>query len=225
MDGTYGRTQELSPDLDRVTGRIKLGTESNGGFRNIAISNCTFERSRGLALETVDGGVLEDVVVDNIVMREVTTAPIFLRLGQRGRGPGSAGPGALRRVTISNVTASGIDPRYAAIIAGAPGLPIEDVSLSNIELVFDGGPPLAPAGPLRPDIDEAYPEPSMFGVTPAFGLYVRHARGLRLENIHMATSGSERRPAVVLEDVSGLSAEAVISAVAGAPPMELDLKG
>ena len=87
LDGTRKHTQERAPDRDGVTGRIKLGTESNGGFRNITISNCVFEWSRGLALETVDGGVLEDVTVTNVTMRHVTTAPIFLRLGNRARAP------------------------------------------------------------------------------------------------------------------------------------------
>jgi polygalacturonase len=87
LDGTEGRSQQLAPDQDRVTGRIKLGTESNGDFRHITISDCVFTRSRGLALETVDGGTIEDVSIDNIVLREVTTAPLFLRLGERGADP------------------------------------------------------------------------------------------------------------------------------------------
>ena len=90
--GTFGRTQERAPDRDGPTGRIKLGTESSGGFRNITISNCVFTRSRGLALETVDGGDVEDVTVTGLTMREVTTAPLFLRLGNRGRTPRQSSP-------------------------------------------------------------------------------------------------------------------------------------
>ena len=103
LDGTFKRTQELAPDRDRVTGRIKFGTESNGGFKNITISNCVFDRSRGLAIETVDGGLIEDITVTNITMRDVTTAPLFLRLGNRARGPNNPPPGAIRRVEISNL--------------------------------------------------------------------------------------------------------------------------
>ncbi len=79
-----------------MTGRIKFGTESNGGFKNITISNCVFDHCRGLALETVDGGPIEDIAVTNITMRDVTTAPIFLRLGRRMRGPAGH---ACRRVS------------------------------------------------------------------------------------------------------------------------------
>jgi polygalacturonase len=108
LAGTFDRTQQRAPDRDGPTGRIKLGTESSGGFRNIAISNCVFDRSRGLALETVDGGDVEDVTVTNLTMRDVTTAPLFLRLGNRGRSPGDPPPGRMRRTVISNVLASGV---------------------------------------------------------------------------------------------------------------------
>ncbi len=106
LDGTFKRTQEFAPDKDRVTGRIKLGTESNGGFKNITISNVNFVRSRGLAIETVDGGYIEDVTVSNITMRDITTAPIFIRLGARQRAPEGTPLGAIRRVIIDNVEVS-----------------------------------------------------------------------------------------------------------------------
>src|SRR5947209_3983912 len=86
LDGTYKR-EYRKYSHDSPTGRIKFGTESNGGFKNITISNCVFDYSRGLALETVDGGLLEDVAITNITMRDVANSPIFLRLGRRLRGP------------------------------------------------------------------------------------------------------------------------------------------
>ena len=223
LDGTFGRTQQLSPDLDRVTGRIKLGTESNGGFRNIVIADCVFDRARGIALETVDGGVLEDVVVSNVVLRDVTTAPIFLRLGRRLRAPPGTAIGALRRVTISNITASGIDPRYAAIIAGEPGDPIEDVTLSNIRLLYAGGGTADEAARAVPELPEAYPEPSMFGVTPAYGLYARHVRNLVLRDVSLATETPDARPPLIMEDVQGLRAEGVTCAIAGEEQREVRL--
>lgn len=139
LDGTYRRTVERAPDRDGPAGRIKFGTESNGGFRNITISNVVFDRSRGLALETVDGGVLEDVVVSNITMRDLSNAPFFLRLGARMRGPEGVPVGRMRRITISNVVAYDADPRFAAIISGIPGHPIEDVKLSDIQIWYRGG--------------------------------------------------------------------------------------
>jgi polygalacturonase len=78
LDGTFQRRMQQAPDRDGPTGRIKCGTESNGGFKNIAISNCIFDHCRGLALETVDGGLLEDISITNITMREIVNSPIFV---------------------------------------------------------------------------------------------------------------------------------------------------
>jgi len=195
------RTQERAPDRDGVTGRIKIGTESGGAFRNITIANCTFERSRGLALETVDGAVIEDVTVTNLTMREVTTAPIFLRLGHRGRGPEGTPVGALRRVLISNVSVVDAESRFASIIAGLPGHPVEDVTLANIRIAHRGGGTEEDASARPAENADAYPEPSMFGTIPAHGLYARHARGLVVRDIDFAAAAPDARPAVVLDDV------------------------
>lgn len=200
LDGTRGVTQQLAPDRDRVTGRIKLGTESNGGFRNIVIRDCRFERSRGLALETVDGGVIENVTVSGLTMREVTTAPLFLRLGDRGRGPVGTGIGAIRGVTIEGVEARGIDHRFAATIAGLPDARIEDVTLCDVSLTYAGGGAAADGERRPPVLPHAYPEPSMFGITPAWGLWVRHAAGIRLHDVRLATETPDGRPEIVTED-------------------------
>ena len=199
LDGTLGRTQQLAPDSDRVTGRIKLGTESNGGFRNITIRNCRFERSRGLAIETVDGGVIENVTASGLSMREVTTAPLFVRLGVRRRGPPDTGIGAIRGVVIEDVEATGIDPRFAATLAGLPEARIEDVTLRNVRLSYGGGGTAADAACRPPLLPDSYPEPSMFGVTPAWGLWVRHA-AVRLDGVHLTTETADERPLVLEED-------------------------
>lgn len=212
LDGTKGRTQQLAPDRDRVTGRIKLGTESNGDFRRIRITNCRFERSRGLAIESVDGGTIEDVRAENLTMEAVTTAPLFLRLGARLRGPEGTRVGAIRAVDIHGLTATGIDPRFAAILAGLPGHPIEAVRLSDIDLRFAG----ALEGPLPPtpgELAQTYPEPSMFGPTPAWGLWGRHVRGLSAARLSLRRSGTDLRPPILLDD----AADARIAFDADAP--------
>lgn len=205
LDGTFKRTLQQAPDRDGPTGRIKFGTESNGGFKNITISNCVFDRSRGLAIETVDGGVIEDVTVTNITMRDVTTAPLFIRLGNRARGPEGTAIGAIRRITISNLTASGADPRYASIIAGIAGYPIEDVTISDVRIVYRGGGTAEDAAIEPPEKDAAYPEPSMFGKIPAYGFFVRHAKNLTVRNMDVSFEQPEARPAVMLQTVSGIS--------------------
>ena len=221
LDGTYRPFEQGGPNRDGPTGRVKLGTESVGPFRNITITNIVFDNSRGLALETVDGAELEDVVISNLTMRHVWTAPLFLRLGSRKRGPKGTPVGTLRRVSISNVVASDVDSRYASSITGVPGHPIQDVRLSNIRIQYRGGFSMAkvaeqPAdmvlqpsgGEVKahepydvPEQGKVYPEPSMFGLLPAYGFYVRHVQGLQMDGVDVSFLGEESRPAFVLEDV------------------------
>ncbi len=221
LDGTYRKTQAQAPDRDGVTGRIKLGTESNGGFRNITISNCVFDRSRGLALETVDGGPIEDVAVTNLTMRDVTTAPIFIRIGNRGRGPDGTPVGAIRRVLISHVVASGVEPRFASIVAGIPGHPVEDVTLSDIRLVYRGGGTAEDAARQPPEAEDAYPEPSMFGTLPAFGVFVRHAQGITMRDVSLSTSTPDRRPPMVLQDVRRMTVDRAEATRGGGAPFAI----
>jgi hypothetical protein len=231
LDGTYGRTTVAAPDRDGPTGRIKLGTESNGTFRNITISNIVFTRSRGLALETVDGAAIEDVTVSNVTMREVSNAPFFLRLASRMRGPAGTPVGTLRRVSISNVNVYDADPRYASIIAGIPGHPIEGVRFSNVRIWYRGGLSLETAatqpanlvntffrppggmGPREayavPEREAMYPEPSLFGVLPAYGFFVRHAADIRMDGVEVGFMASDTRPAFVLDDVRGIELHGV----------------
>ncbi|GIH17847.1 rhamnogalacturonidase [Rugosimonospora africana] len=188
--GAYGRT-----------GRIKCGTESNGGFKNIAISNIIFEYCRGLALESVDGGQLEDVTVSNITMRNVQM-PLFLRLGARMRGPEGLSVGALRRVSISNVIAHNADPRYPSTIAGIPGHNVSDVRISDVRHHLVGGLSMGDAVADPPELEDAYPEPTMFGTLPAYGFYIRHASGITMDNVEVRYETKDTRPAFVLDDVA-----------------------
>ena len=122
LDGTFRRFGvDAAERRQEPTGRIKLGTESNGGFKNIAIANCVFESSRGLALECVDGGALEDISIVGITMRDARTSPFFLRLGARLRGPAGTQVGSIKRVMIRDVTCYGPMSDMPSIIAGIPG--------------------------------------------------------------------------------------------------------
>lgn len=203
LDATYGTTQTQAPDKEGVCGRIKLGTESNGGFRNIAISNCVFEHCRGFAIESVDGAIIEDVSVDNLVMRDLTSAPLFIRLGRRMRAPAGTRVGAIRCINIANVVVSGAHAPYASSVVGLPEAPVEDVRLSNLTILHDGGGTRADAVRTVPEEADHYPEPSMFGVTPAYALYVRHARNVEVHHADLRAATAEGRPPIVLDDVDG----------------------
>jgi polygalacturonase len=201
LDGTYKR-EHKGYSHDSPTGRIKFGTESNGGFKNITISNCVFDYSRGLALETVDGGLLEDVTISNITMRDVVNSPIFIRLGNRARGPKETTTvGELRRVIISNIIAYNVEPKYASIISGIPDHKIDDLRLSNIRIYYKGGGTKEQAALVPPENETAYPEPVMFGEMPAYGFFIRHAKSLTMTDIELSFLKDDARPAFVLNNV------------------------
>jgi polygalacturonase len=201
LDGTW---KEFQPGV-RVprTGRIKCGTESNGGFKNITISNCVFEKCGGLAIETVDGALAEDITVTNITMRDIANLPIFLRLGSRMRGPEGVPVGKLRRVNISDIVVSNTASRYASIISGIPDHNVEDIRLSNITVLHPGGGTREDAAMAPPERENGYPEPTMFGPMPAYGFYIRHAAGIEMDHIEVRYEKEDLRPAFVLEDVHG----------------------
>ncbi len=184
------------------TGRIKFGTESNGGFRNITITNCVFDNCRGLALETVDGGPLEDVTISSITMRHVVNSPIFLRLGGRMRAPPDAPDSVLRRINISNVVIYDADRHFSSIISGIPGQNIEDVKLRNIQVYCLGGGTAQWATTQPAEKVADYPEPSMFGETPAYGFFIRHVKGIELSNIDLHYRYCEARAPIVMTSVN-----------------------
>jgi hypothetical protein len=191
-------------------GRIKCGTESNGGFRNIAISNCVIEGSKGIALEAADGAFLEDIAITNITMRDIVDAPLFLRLNRRNRGPKETmRPGKLRRVVISNVVSSDSAASTASMISGIPEIRIEDVKVSSCYFEHRGlepsRDPSKPSPDWRtrqvPEIEDAYPDLNRFGQTSSHGFFIRHLKHLEMSHIEIAPINNDPRPAFWLEDV------------------------
>ncbi|MBI2498404.1 MAG: right-handed parallel beta-helix repeat-containing protein [Opitutae bacterium] len=219
LDGT--RQQKEMPNGG--TGRIKLGTEANGGFRNITITNCVFEACRGLALEEVDGGLLEDITISNLTMRDINNAPIYIRLGARLRGPDPIAIGAARRIKIDNVVAHNVAAESGILIAGEPGHPVEDITLTNIFIDFAGGGTKAQAAREVPAHErDHYPEPGRLGIMPSWGLFARHVKNLTLRGVELRTAAPDLRPVVHLDDVAGATFDAVkLPPAAGTPAFVL----
>ncbi len=199
LDGTFQRFD--AAEKHNANGRIKFGTESNGGFKNITVSNCVFEGCQGLALETVDGALLEDIAITNITMRDITSAPIFLRLGSRMRGPAGVPVGSLRRVLISNVVCSNSASTLGSILSGIPGHPIEDIQLNDIYIQHRGGATPEAAAIHPPELENKYPEPNMFGGMPSHGFFLRHVKNISVSNVEISSLREDARPTFVLEDV------------------------
>jgi polygalacturonase len=200
LDGTF---QRAPAGYAGRTGRIKFGTESNGGFKNIAISNCIFDDCGGVAIESVDGGDIEDVTINNISMRNIVNSPIFIRLGNRARGPNHPPVGVIRRINISDLVVSGASQKLGSIISGIPGHPVEDVLISNVHFLQEGGGTAAEAKLKPPENEAAYPEPGMFGAMPSYGFFIRHAKGMEFSDVTLRTAKEDLRPAFILEDVDG----------------------
>jgi polygalacturonase len=185
------------------TGRIKCGTESNGGFKNITISNCVFDRCQGLALETVDGAHLEDVTITNISMRGIVSSPIYMRLGRRLRGPEGTKPGTLQRVLISNIVCSDSASQFGCILSGIPGYEIRDVKLRDIYIQHRGGGTEQETAIVPPENETGYPGPKRFGTMPSQGFFLRHVTNIELSGIEIAALAPDARPAFVLQNVEG----------------------
>ena len=197
LDGTM----KPKPDGD---GRIKFGTESSGGFRNCTVANCTFRSCHGLALEEVDGGIMEDITINNLTMVDVPAYAIYITTGKRNRTPGLATTSRARNILISNVIADGVGRMSGIQVMGLPGVPVDGVRFDNIRLISNGGGTAEDAQRVPAELGAGYPEPGHLGALPAYGFYARHVKDLELANITTTFEKQDLRPAAAFVDVDGL---------------------
>ncbi len=202
---------------------LKIGTETHDRFENILFRNChlyggsevAMERPlSGIAIESVDGAHLSGITATDITMDNVR-APIFVRLGHRGgnsehtRQVEPRVPGRIEKVVIRNVTAE--RSMFESSITGIPGHCVENITLENVRLQYEGGGKADWILGEVPDeqVIERYPEAQMFGRLPAYGLYCRHVDGIRLNNVAISYQTPDPRPMLVCDDVANLMAERV----------------
>ena len=200
LDGTW---KKFGADAHVYrTGRIKCGTESNGGFKNITISNCVFEGCHGLALESEDGALCEDIAITNITQRDVSESPIFFRLGARLRGPKETTKvGTMQRIVVDNFVSYNNESRVCSILSGIPGYEIKDIKMSNVYIQHQGGNYADLVGIVPPENVEKYPDPGMFGPMPAQGFFFRHVRNLEMSHVEVAPMNPDPRPSFALQEV------------------------
>jgi polygalacturonase len=223
LDGTFQPAPASTPN-DGPMGRIKLGTESLAGFRNITISNCTFDYCHGLALLSVDGAALEDITISNITMRHIIQSPLFIRLGSRMRRRDTAPVGAIRHISLSNIVVDDDDSTVSSLICGVPGHDIEDLSLSDVRIVCRGGGTTQQAAREIEEKEKDYPEPNMFGPTPAYGFFIRHARGIHMRNVAITAAKPDARPPLVLQDVQNIRFDTLTADAGGAGTPVMNLR-
>ena len=207
---------------------FKFGTVSRGGFKNIRIiNNKVFDTHRSaITIQSVDGGEIENILVDSLEAVNTSNA-IYLRTGIRWN---NGKMGYLRSITLSNikveVPATKADAGYSyegpiedlprnispSGIVGIPELPIENITLKNIEIIYPGGGNklYAYRGTSDeelnsiPEMKDVYPEFSQFKELPSWGLFIRHAKGITLDNVRLVAGAKDYRPAIVADDVDGL---------------------
>lgn len=204
--------------LESDTAAVKFGTSSLSGFRNIAISNCVMKNCTmgTIKLILVDGGILENVNISNIVMDRVGS-PLFVRVGRRnltfeapaemdfwGKGtPREGKPGIIRNILISDVQANVTvlqKDRTPMMITGLHDSPVKDITLRNIRVRYPGGGTAEDAARTVAEDEYRYPEQWFFGVLPAYGLYARHVDGLIMDQVRFSVEQDDAREAVVLVD-------------------------
>jgi polygalacturonase len=200
LDGTF---KKFAADA-RVprTGRIKCGTESNGGFKNITISNCVFEGCDGLCLESEDGALCEDITISNITMRDIHSSPLFFRLGARLRGPKpETVVGTLQRILVSNINSYNTAAHLGAILSGIPDFPLRDIKIANYYAQHVGGATADQAKIVPPENVDKYPDPGMFGPMPSQGFFLRHIHNLEMSHVEIHPAAADARPSFSLLDV------------------------
>lgn len=209
---------------------VKFGTASYGGFKNITIENIdVFDTFRSaIAIESVDGGVIENVKVSNITAKN-TGNGIFIRLGHRD----GKTPGVVKNIHIKNIKVEvpfgrpdiDYDLRgpevdffhnpFPSSIVGIPGYPIENVTIENVEITFPGrsskGMAFVPLNRLEqvPEKIKDYPEFSMFGELPAWAFYVKHTNNITFKNVNLQLENADFRPAFVFHNVNGANLNSV----------------
>ena len=203
---------------------IKTGTASYAGFKNITISNCVLKKASvsvmgkrnrpanlsadsisaeaGIALEAVDGGLLDQIVISNISMVGVQT-PIFIKLGNRKYNPAKTG-----NIIISNITATS-NSFIPSSITGIPGFDVENVILRDILITGNGGGTEKDAGMVNvPENSGNYPSNNMFGNRlPAYGFFIRHAKNIELHNVRFNLLSPDARPEIYQSDVKNLKVD------------------
>ena len=199
---------------------IKFGTASVYGFRDITITGITIRRASednlrhwstmipsitapitvisGIALEMVDGGIMENICISDITMRDVQT-PIFIRLARRSNSKFEGGS-RMNGITISGVTAIS-ESMMSSSITGVPGLYPENIYLSDIDITAPGGGTAEMGNIVVPEAEKSYPENRQLGhCLPASGLYIRHANNVYLSNVRFHFREPDARPLIITED-------------------------
>jgi len=186
---------------------FKFGTEAEGNLRNVSVTNCVISKRdsgrrplAGVALESVDGAHVDDIVISNLSIEDAL-APIFIRVGNRGRGMASPAPGSITNVSIRNIVATGAS--IASSITAVKGGRIQNIEIDGLNVTAQGGGVFVSLD--VPERAASYPDADMFGKLPAVALYARGAEGFSIRSLTLSSNAADGRPAIVLDEVTQLT--------------------
>lgn len=190
----------------RSSGRIKFGTESSGGFKHVRVSDCTLTYCGGLHVESTDGGDACDIRFENITLNECCDSPVFIMIGSRLRSPEGCRLGTIKDIHFSNIISKNARADYGLIVTGHKESLLENITFTDCSFHSKGG--ISPAPILKPvlEISKEYPDPKSFGTMPSKGIFVRHARDVKMENVSFDFAVKDDRPLIIRDDVYNFSA-------------------
>jgi hypothetical protein len=199
---------------------VKVGTETHGGVKNLTVRNVEGTARYGIAIESVDGAAVENVLYENILLHSCST-PLFIKLGARGRtftgGPNPAPQATMKNITIRKVRNTDIGyvevrngPGVGSAIGGSPNQKIENLTIEDCDFLYFGSI-MDKEFVYRniPENDATYPEFNIYGTCPAYGLYFRHIDGIHLKNVKIRVKNKDIRPAIVFEDALNMDQKKV----------------
>ncbi|MCH5720784.1 glycoside hydrolase family 28 protein [Niabella hibiscisoli] len=208
---------------------IKIGTESMADFEHIDIKNCYIydTKNGGIKLLSVDGARIKNVTITDIKMDDVRT-PVLLRLGSRlnvfRKGQDQQQPtGYFENVMLKNIMAVSADSTQlrsatGILITGVPDYKLSGITLENILIELPGGGAAEEININVPEAVDQYPEVKTFGpVIPAYGLWARHVKDIKIKGLEFRLRTNDLRPAVFLEDAgNAIIEDAIIPATVNA---------
>jgi len=203
--------------LSSLCAAIRVGPDAVCDIQRVCASNCVIRDTNlnGVKIQGSFGVVMRDMVFSNMVMDNVT-GPISIRLAGWKMGAGNVWAvfddsnwekGQLRNILFENIRARVPKDAFKSgiSITGTPRTRPRQITFSHLDVSFPGGGTAQEARRRSvPDLERDYPECYIFGVLPAYGLYVHHADGITLDNVRFHLEAEDLRPAIVCDDVQGL---------------------
>ena len=221
----FGSNKFVTISNSSFSTRWSIFRFGGGESENITVTNCTIYETYGCVIKmgAGRGSRHENMIFSNLIFRDVT-GPISLGLSDQGRTPRPgqesrpSNPGIVRNIVFSNIRGNVVangrqyedihyeqsyrrgEMRTCITLNSFGESYLENITLSNIHLTFEGGG-TAEEAELR-DVPLIAGEYFEIGARPAHGVYARNVRGLTIDNVRIETETPDLRPAVILDNVA-----------------------